>query len=144
MRYVWLMVLLAWSLSVSAADFSYSGQTVTVKGIPTGIAGGYDNYAQEGGGFQQDGTVYEFRADGTMTVNWASGQRFTADWGLVRTKDNQAFMRIKKSPGKPEFVGAYILATKVHENGHITKWYYLPDSGEIWDSSGRYQVLRKR
>lgn len=143
----WLIMLIAglgFAMSASAGDFDYSGHKVTVSGVPSAVFGSYDNYEGKGGGFSRDGSSYHFGKNGTVTVNWASGRTVQADWGLVRTKDGSDFMRIKKSPGKPEFVGAYILAMKIKDQYHISKFYYLPKSNEIWETSARYQMMKKQ
>ncbi|MED5432898.1 MAG: hypothetical protein VYE17_08640 [Pseudomonadota bacterium] len=142
--FVMLMVGLGMSLPAVAEDFNYSGHKVTVNGVPAAVFGGYDNFEGKGGGFSQDGSTYHFGKDGTVTVNWAGGRTVKADWGLVRTKDGGDFMRIKSSPGKPEFVGAYILAMKIKDQHHISKFYFLPDSNEIWETSARYQMMKKQ
>lgn len=142
-----LMIALAvWCTAMSsvADDFDYSGHTVTVAGIPTAVFGSYDNYEGKGGRFSPDGSSYHFGQDGTVTVNWVGGNTVKADWGLVRTANGTDFMRIETSPGKPEFVGAYILAMKIKDQHHISKFYFLPDSNEIWETSARYQMMKKR
>ncbi len=144
MRVFMLLAGVLLTLSASAADFDYSGHTVTVKGIPSAVFGGYNNYEGKGGGFSPDGSTYDFGKDGTVTVNWAGGRTVKADWGLVKTSDGSDFMRIETSPGKPEFVGAYILAMKIKDQYHISKFYYLPKSNEIWETSARYQMMKKQ
>ena len=139
-----LFVGLGMTLSVSAADFNYSGHKVTVDGIPAAVFGNYANYEGKGGRFSRDGSRYHFGRDGTVTVNWAGGRTVKADWGLVRTKDGSDFMRLETSPGKPEFVGAYILAMKIKDQYHISKFYYLPETNEIWETSARYQMMKKQ
>ena len=143
----WMVMLIAGlglAMSVSADDFDYSGHRVTVHGVPAAVFGSYDNYEGKGGGLSRDGSAYYFDKNGTVTVNWAGGRTVKADWGLVRTQDGSDFVRIKTSPGKPAFVGAYILAMKIRGQRHISKFYYLPDSNEIWETSARYQMMKKR
>ncbi|MZR62717.1 hypothetical protein [Alcanivorax sp. DP30] len=143
----WLIMLIAslgLAMTASAGDFDYSGHRVTVSGAPSAVFGSYDNYEGKGGSFSRDGSSYHFGKNGTVTVNWAGGRTVQADWGLVRTKDGSDFMRIKQSPGNPEFVGAYILAMKIQGQYHISKFYYLPKSNEIWETSARYQMMKKQ
>lgn len=139
-----LMVGLGMMVSAHAEDFDYSGHQVTVAGIPAAVFGSYDNYEGKGGNFSRDGSSYHFGKDGTVTVNWAGGRTVQADWGLVRTEDGSGFIRIESSPGKPEFVGAYILAMKIKDQYHISKFYFLPESNEIWETSARYQMMKKQ
>lgn len=138
-----LLAGLVMTVSAGADDFDYSGHTVTVEGVPSAVFGSYDNFEGRGDGFSPDGSRYHFGEDGAATVNWAGGRVVKADWGLVRTRDDSRFMRIETSPGKPEFVGAYILALKLKNQRHISTFYFLPESNEIWETSARYQMMKK-